>query len=208
MQDQNNLSCLDMEMTGLNPETDKIIEIAMIITDKDLNVLAQSEVFAIHQSDEIMDNMDEWCTATHARTGLTARVKASHYTEAEVEQKLLDFMSAWLPAKASPMCGNTIHQDRRFMVKYMPRLEAFFHYRNLDVSTLKELARRWHPAVYKGVVKKGSHKALDDILESIDELKYYRETFLRLPESGARHSLRAAQNAKIFSALISELTEI
>ena len=159
MKDQNNLCWLDMEMTGLNPETDKIIEVAMIITDKDLNVLAQSEVFAIHQSDEIMDNMDEWCTATHARTGLTA----------------------WLPAKASPMCGNTIHQDRRFMVKYMPRLEAFFHYRNLDVSTLKELARRWHPAVYKGVVKKGSHKALDDILESIEELKYYRETFFRLP---------------------------
>ena len=181
MKDQNNLCWLDMEMTGLNPETDKIIEVAMIITDKDLNVLAQSEVFAIHQSDEIMDNMDEWCTATHARTGLTARVKASHYTEADVEQKLLDFMSAWLPAKASPMCGNTNHQERRFMVQYMPRLEAFFHYRNLDVSTLKELARRWHPAVYKGVVKKGSHKALDDILESIEELKYYRETFFRLP---------------------------
>lgn len=186
MKDQNNLCWLDMEMTGLNPETDKIIEVAMIITDKDLNVLAQSEVFAIHQSDEIMDNMDEWCTTTHARTGLTARVKASHYTEADVEQKLLDFMSAWLPANATPMCGNTIHQDRRFMVKYMPRLEAFFHYRNLDVSTLKELARRWHPAVYKCVVKKGSHKALDDILESIDELKYYRDTFLRLPENASQ----------------------
>ena len=141
MKDQNNLCWLDMEMTGLNPETDKIIEVAMIITDKDLNVLAQSEVFAIHQSDEIMDNMDEWCTATHARTGLTARVKASPYNEAEVEQKLLDFMGEWL----------------------------------------KELARRWYPAVYKGVVKKGSHKALDDILESIEELKYYRDTFLRLP---------------------------
>ena len=186
MKDQNNLCWLDMEMTGRNPETDKIIEVAMIITDKDLNVLAQSEVFAIHQSDEIMDNMDEWCTTTHARTGLTARVKASHYTEADVEQKLLDFMSAWLPANATPMCGNTIHQDRRFMVKYMPRLEAFFHYRNLDVSTLKELARRWHPAVYKCVVKKGSHKALDDILESIDELKYYRDTFLRLPENASQ----------------------
>ncbi|ULJ62449.1 oligoribonuclease [Wielerella bovis] len=182
MKDQNNLCWLDMEMTGLNAETDKIIEVAMIITDKDLNVLAQSEVYAIHQSDAVLDAMDEWCTATHARTGLTERVKQSTYTEAEVEQHLLNFMQEWLPEKTTPMCGNTIHQDRRFMVKHMPRLEAYFHYRNLDVSTLKELARRWHPAVYKGVVKKGSHKALDDILESIEELRYYRATFLRLPE--------------------------
>ncbi|MCG7658013.1 oligoribonuclease [Wielerella bovis] len=182
MKDQNNLCWLDMEMTGLNAETDKIIEVAMIITDKDLNVLAQSEVYAIHQSDEVLNAMDAWCTATHARTGLTERVKQSTYTEAEVEQRLLDFMQEWLPEKTTPMCGNTIHQDRRFMVKHMPRLEAYFHYRNLDVSTLKELARRWHPAVYKGVVKKGSHKALDDILESIEELRYYRATFLRLPE--------------------------
>lgn len=169
-------------MTGLNPDTDKIIEIAMIITDKDLNVLAQSEVYAIHQSDDVLNGMDEWCTNTHARTGLTERVKQSAYTEAQVEAELLAFMQAWLPEKTTPMCGNTIHQDRRFMVRHMPRLEAFFHYRNLDVSTLKELARRWHPAVYKGVVKKGSHKALDDILESIEELRYYRETFIRLPE--------------------------
>ena len=182
MKDQNNLCWLDMEMTGLNPDTDKIIEVAMIITDKDLNVLAQSEVYAIHQSDAVLNAMDEWCTTTHARTGLTERVKQSSYTEAEVEQRLLDFMGEWLPEKTTPMCGNTIHQDRRFMVKHMPRLEAFFHYRNLDVSTLKELARRWHPEVYKGVVKKGSHKALDDILESIEELRYYRETFLKLPE--------------------------
>ena len=170
-----------MEMTGLNPDRDKIIEIAMIITDSNLNVLAQSEVYAIHQSDEILNNMDKWNTDTHTRTGLVERVKSSTYTETQVETELLQFMQTWLPEKATPMCGNTIHQDRRFMVKYMPRLEAFFHYRNLDVSTLKELARRWHPAVYKGVVKKGSHKALDDILESIDELKYYRETFFRLP---------------------------
>lgn len=183
MKDQNNLCWLDMEMTGLNPETDKIIEVAMIITDKDLNVLAQSEVYAIHQSDEILNAMDEWCTATHARTGLTERVKQSSYTEADVEQKLLDFMNEWLPEKTTPMCGNTIHQDRRFMAKYMPRLESYFHYRNLDVSTLKELARRWNPTVYKGVVKKGSHKALDDILESIEELRHYRATFLKLPEA-------------------------
>ena len=180
-QNANNLCWLDMEMTGLNPDTDRIIEVAMIITDADLNVLAQSEVYAIHQSDEILNGMDAWNTATHGRTGLTGRVRQSTYTEAEVEQKLLDFMAEWLPEKASPMCGNTIHQDRRFMVRYMPRLEAWFHYRNLDVSTLKELARRWHPAVAKGVVKRGSHQALDDILESIEEMRYYREHFLKLP---------------------------
>lgn len=183
MQNADNLCWLDMEMTGLNPETDRIIEVAMIITDKDLNVLAQSEVYAVHQSDEVLDAMDEWCTATHGRTGLTQRVRESQYTEAEVEQKLLDFMAEWIPAGATPMCGNTIHQDRRFMVRYMPRLEDYFHYRNLDVSTLKELARRWHPAVAKGVVKRGSHKALDDILESIEEMRYYREHFLKLPEA-------------------------
>lgn len=180
-QNANNLCWLDMEMTGLNPDTDRIIEVAMIITDADLNVLAQSEVYAIHQSDDVLNGMDAWNTATHGRTGLTERVRQSTYTEAEVEQKLLDFMAEWLPEKTSPMCGNTIHQDRRFMVRYMPRLEAWFHYRNLDVSTLKELARRWHPAVAKGVVKRGSHQALDDIMESIEEMRYYREHFLKLP---------------------------
>ena len=171
-----------MEMTGLNPDSDKIIEIAMIITDSDLNVLAQSEVYAIHQSDEILNNMDKWNTDTHTRTGLVERVKSSTYTETQVETELLQFMQTWLPEKATPMCGNTIHQDRRFMVRHMPKLENYFHYRNLDVSTIKELARRWSPAVYKGVVKKGSHKALDDIVESIEELKHSRDTFFRLPE--------------------------
>ena len=185
MQNENNLCWIDMEMTGLNPDADRIIEVAMIITDADLNVVAQSEVYVIHQSDEVLNGMDAWNTATHGRTGLTQRVRDSRLTEAEVEEKLLDFISAWIPEKTSPMCGNTIHQDRRFMVRYMPKLEAYFHYRNLDVSTLKELARRWHPAVAKGVVKRGSHQALDDILESIEEMRYYREHFLKLPAETA-----------------------
>lgn len=176
-----NLCWLDMEMTGLNPEQDRIIEAAVVITDADLNILAQSESYAIHQSDELLSGMDSWNTATHARTGLTQRVKDSALTEADVEQRLLDFISQWIPQGASPLCGNTVHQDRRFMQRYMPRLEAWFHYRNLDVSTLKELARRWHPVLYKGFTKKGSHQALDDILESIEELRYYRQNFLQLP---------------------------
>ncbi|MDO4878192.1 MAG: oligoribonuclease [Neisseria sp.] len=182
MQNADNLCWLDMEMTGLNPDTDRIIEIAVIITDKDLNTLAQSEVYVIHQSNEILDNMDEWNTATHGRTGLTRRVRESALTEADVEQRLLDFISQWIPEKAVPMCGNTIHQDRRFMQRYMPKLEAYFHYRNIDVSTLKELARRWNPPVLKGIVKRGSHQALDDILESIEEMRHYRQNFLKMPE--------------------------
>lgn len=181
MQNAKNLAWLDMEMTGLNPEYDRIIEVAMIITDSDLNVLAQSEVFVIHQSDSIIDHMDEWNTATHNRTGLVAKVKASTLSEGEAEQRLLAFISEWIPEKASPMCGNSIHQDRRFMVRYMPRLEAYFHYRNLDVSTLKELAKRWNPPLAKGVAKKGAHQALDDIMESIEEMAYYREHFLKMP---------------------------
>ena len=181
MQNADNLCWLDMEMTGLYPETDRIIEVAMIITDSNLNVLAQSDVLVVHQSDELLNGMDAWNTSTHGRTGLTERVRASTASEAEVEQNLLDFMAQWLPEKTSPMCGNTIQQDRRFMVRYMPQLEAYFHYRNLDVSTLKELARRWNPELAKGVVKRCTHQALDDILESIEEMRYYREHFLKLP---------------------------
>ena len=181
MQNADNLCWLDMEMTGLYPETDRIIEVAMIITDSNLNVLAQSDVLVVHQSDELLNGMDAWNTSTHGRTGLTERVRASTASEAEVEQNLLDFMAQWLPEKTSPMCGNTIHQDRRFMVRYIPQLEAYFHYRNLDVSTLKELARRWNPELAKGVVKRCTHQALDDILESIEEMRYYREHFLKLP---------------------------
>ena len=181
MQNAKNLAWLDMEMTGLNPDTDRIIEVAMIITDSDLNILAQSEVLVIHQPDSIIDHMDKWNTTTHTRTGLVDKVKASTLTETEAEEKLLAFISEWIPEKASPMCGNSIHQDRRFMVRYMPQLEAYFHYRNLDVSTLKELARRWNPAILKGISKKGAHQALDDIKESIEEMAYYREHFLTIP---------------------------
>ncbi|WP_434778406.1 oligoribonuclease [Neisseria sp. Ec49-e6-T10] len=183
MQDQNNLVWLDMEMTGLNPDTDKIIEVAMIITDKDLNILAQSPVYVVHQSDDILNNMDAWNTATHTRTGLVEKVKASTYSENDVETALIEFMQQWVPERMAPMCGNTIHQDRRFMVRWMPKLEQYFHYRNIDVSTLKELAKRWKPEICKGISKKGAHQALDDIIESIEEMKYYREHFLNLSHS-------------------------
>jgi oligoribonuclease len=172
---------LDMEMTGLYPDTDKILEIAMIITDKDLNVIAQSPVIAIHQSDETLAAMDAWCTKTHGQSGLTERVRRSTVTESEAEAIYLAFLAEYVPSGTSPMCGNSIGQDRRFMVKYMPKLEAFFHYRNLDVSTLKELCKRWHPSLLKGIVKHGKHEALADIEESIEELKYYRTHFLQLP---------------------------
>ncbi|MXR37540.1 oligoribonuclease [Craterilacuibacter sinensis] len=178
-QDPNKLIWLDMEMTGLEPDSDRIIEVAMVVTDSQLNVLDQSEVYVVHQSDAVMSGMDEWNTKTHGRTGLTERVRASSLSEAEVEAALLAFMQQHVAERVTPMCGNSIGQDRRFMARWMPKLEAYFHYRNLDVSTLKELCKRWKPDVYKGVVKKGKHEALADIMESIEELRYYRENFIR-----------------------------
>lgn len=171
---------LDMEMTGLDPEKERIIEVAVVVTEADLSFVAEGPVLVIHQRDALLDAMDKWNTSTHSKSGLIDKVRASTLTEAEAETRLLDFLSAYVPAGKSPLCGNTISQDRRFMVKYMPRLEAFFHYRNLDVSTLKELSLRWKPEVYRSFVKQSKHEALADIYESIDELKHYREHFIRL----------------------------
>jgi Oligoribonuclease (3''->5'' exoribonuclease) len=176
----NRLVWLDMEMTGLDPEKERIIEVAVVVTEPDLAVVAEGPVLVIHQPDSLLAAMDSWNQATHGRSGLIDKVRASTLTEAQAEDILLDFLSRHVPAGKSPLCGNTISQDRRFMVRYMPRLEQFFHYRNLDVSTLKELARRWRPEVYKGFEKKSRHEALADIYESIEELKYYREHFLRV----------------------------
>ena len=175
-----NLIWVDMEMTGLSPETDSIIEIAVVVTDPHLNVLAEGPVFAIHQPDAKLDAMDAWNTATHGRSGLTARVKASTITEAQAQRELIAFLKQYVPAGKSPMCGNSICQDRRFMARGMPELEAFFHYRNVDVSTLKELGRRWRPELMAGFKKHQKHTALADILESIEELRYYREHFIKL----------------------------
>lgn len=175
-----NLVWVDMEMTGLEPDTDRIIEVAVVVTDMHLNVLAEGPVFAIHQSDETLDKMDAWNKGTHGRSGLTERVKASTVTEAQAEADLIAFLKQWVPAGKSPMCGNTIGQDRRFMVRYMPKLEAFFHYRNVDVSTLKELCKRWKPEIVSGFKKHQKHTAMADIIESIEELKYYREHFIKL----------------------------
>ena len=169
-----NLIWLDCEMTGLNPETDRLIEIAVVITGPDLLPRVEGPVLAIHQSDAALDAMDAWNKGTHGRSGLINRVKASATSEADAEAQVIEFIRKYLPKGASPMCGNSIGQDRRFLVKYMPRLEAYFHYRNIDVSTLKELCRRWNPALLDGFSKKGAHTALADIEESVAELAYYR----------------------------------
>jgi len=180
MSNGNHLVWIDLEMTGLDPEKERIIEMATIITDSELNLVAEGPVIAIKQPDSLLDAMDEWCTKTHGESGLTQRVKDSEISEAEAEQQTLEFLKHYMSAGSSPLCGNSIGQDRRFLVKYMPELEDFFHYRNLDVSTIKELARRWRPDVLGGVKKKGSHLALDDIRDSINELRHYREHFFKL----------------------------
>jgi len=174
----NNLVWLDMEMTGLNPEGDRIIEMAMVVTNSELEMVAESPSWVVHQTDEVLAGMDDWNQKTHGRSGLIDKVKASTVSEAEVEILALEFLKKYSSKGHSPMCGNSIGQDRRFMARYMPTLEEFFHYRNLDVSTLKELCKRWQPEIYKGFKKKGRHTALADIHESIDEMKYYREHFL------------------------------
>jgi len=179
-QDAGNLIWIDMEMSGLDPDRDRILEVAVVITDVRLDTVAESPVLVVHQPDSVLDGMDDWNRSTHGRTGLTGKVRESSLTEAAAEAMVLAFLAQHVPARASPMCGNSICQDRRFLARYMPALEAYFHYRNLDVSTLKELARRWRPAVAAGVVKQGKHEALADIYESIAEMRHYRDQFLRL----------------------------
>jgi len=178
--DPNNLIWIDMEMTGLQPDSDRIIEMALLVTDPQLNILAESPAWVLHQPDEVLAAMDSWNKGTHAKTGLIGRVRAASLTEAQAESSALEFLAPLVPANASPMCGNSICQDRRFLARWMPRLEAHFHYRNLDVSTLKELVRRWKPELLKGFSKEGKHEALADILESIEELKFYRKTAMTI----------------------------
>jgi len=179
-QDPSYLIWIDMEMSGLNPDADRVLEVAIVVTDSQLVTVAEAPVKVVHQADAVLDRMDPWNKSTHRKTGLIDKVKAARQSEAEVEAELIAFLVQYLPENTSPMCGNSICQDRRFLARYMPRLEAFFHYRNLDVSTLKELAKRWKPEIMAGLTKHGKHEALADIYESIDELKYYRENLLNL----------------------------
>lgn len=174
---------IDLEMTGLDPEINRILEVAVIITDDNLNILAEGPVLAIYQEESHLSLMDEWNTTHHNESGLIARVRASSVDEVQAEQTVLNFLKNYAESGQSPLCGNSIYQDRRFLVRYMPQLEAYFHYRNIDVSTVKELARRWAPEVYAGVKKESKHLALDDIRESIDELRYYREHFMRFNDT-------------------------
>ncbi|MFZ5557822.1 MAG: oligoribonuclease [Pseudomonadota bacterium] len=178
-QDANRLIWIDLEMSGLNPDTDRILELAIVVTDAELEPVGEAPVLVVHQDDAVLEGMDSWNRSTHGKSGLLDKVRASTLTETEAEDRLVRFLEPLLPAKASPMCGNSVCQDRRFLARYMPRLEAYFHYRNLDVSTLKELARRWRPEVLAGFTKQGKHEALADIYESIAELKHYRASFLR-----------------------------
>lgn len=175
-----NLIWIDLEMTGLDPDVHKIIEIASIVTDSELNILAEGPVLAIHQPDEELAKMDEWCTNTHTGSGLVDRVRRSQITEQQAVEQTIAFLAKWVPQGVSPICGNSIGQDRRFLYRHMPELESYFHYRYIDVSTLKELTRRWNPDVLKGFSKQGTHLALDDIRESIAELKFYRETIFKI----------------------------
>ncbi len=179
MLNENNLIWIDLEMTGLEPDTDVIIEMATIVTDSELNILAEGPVFAIHHPDSVLAAMDEWNTNQHGKSGLTQRVRDSKISVAQAEAETIKFLEQWVPKGKSPICGNSIGQDRRFLVRGMPTLESYFHYRNLDVSTIKELARRWRPDVLAGVKKSGAHLALDDIKDSIAELQHYRATFFR-----------------------------
>lgn len=179
-QDATRLVWLDMEMSGLNPDTDRVLELAMVVTDSNLEMIAESPVWVVHQSDEVLDGMDAWNKGTHGRSGLIEKVRTSALDEMEVSRQALEFLKEYMPGKKSPMCGNSICQDRRFMARHMPELEDWFHYRNLDVSTLKELCKRWKPELAKAFVKAQRHEALADIYESIEEMKYYRENFLKL----------------------------
>ena len=171
-----------MEMSGLVPERDRVLEVAMVVTDADLNTVAEAPVYVIHQSDEVLDAMDSWNRSTHGKSGLVDKVRASTFTEAEVEARLIEFLRPLVPERTAPLCGNTVHQDRRFMARYLPLFDAYLHYRIVDVSTLKELAKRWRPDVLAGITKEGKHEALADIQESIEELRHYRRHFLVAPE--------------------------
>jgi oligoribonuclease len=179
-QDPDNLIWIDMEMSGLNPDSDRILEVAIVITTSDLLTVAEAPVLVVYQPDEVLAGMDAWNTSTHGKSGLTDKVKISRLSEAEAEAQMLAFLEAYVPPGTSPMCGNSICQDRRFLARWMPALERYFHYRNLDVSTLKELAKRWKPEIAAGLTKHGKHEALADIYESVEEMKYYRDNFLKL----------------------------
>jgi len=178
--DLNRLCWLDMEMSGLMPDSDRVLELALLVTDSDLNHLSEGKVIVVHQPNEVLDAMDGWNKSVHGKSGLIERVRASELDEAKAETLAIEFLTQYVSAGNSPLCGNSICQDRRFLARWMPRLEAFFHYRNLDVSTVKELVRRWKPEAMKGLVKQGKHEALADILESIEELKYYRTTVMTI----------------------------